>query len=384
MEQLYNAMLAGIQMPQPAPAAQKGNQNDGFQKLLEQKQSADAKTAPKQEKKPDAAQDSKPAQSGEKVQETDQPQEPQGAQVVQEDPKELEKQMALAAMAMLQNPVVPVEEAVTAPEVQAEAVVDEAAPLMAEEVLTPEVRSFTPETEKAVEIPVEGGETQAADQTLTEEIPQTIEAPEAPRETEGRTVEVKAEAGNRTEAVRDAGEDTPELQDAEAGEAPVFEDVKAVPVKVGEAPRPKEAAETENIGRQVGEKLIQITSVSAESGGQKVTIDLDPAYLGKLHVEVGFSEDGVLYVHVNAENSRTQNLLSRNSDNLANILGKYAEQEVRVDVPRQEESQRQDLYEQQQEQHHQQHRQEERRRRETSGEDFLQQLRLGLIPLDGE
>ena len=53
-----------------------------------------------------------------------------------------------------------------------------------------------------------------------------------------------------------------------------------------------------------------------------------------------------------------------------------------MEVPRQEESQRQDLYEQQQEQHRQ--RQQEQRRKQTSGEDFLQQLRLGLIPLDGE
>jgi len=380
MEQLYNAMLAGVQMPQTAPAAQKGDasQKDGFQKLLEQK--ADTKTPPKQEKT-DAPQDSKPAQGGEKTQETDQPQE---VQAVQEDPKELEKQMALAAMAVLQNPVVPAEEAVVVtPEVQAEAVVDEAAPVMAEEVLTPEVQSFAPETEKAVELPVEGGEAQTADQAPVEELPQTIEAPEAAQETEGRTVEVKAETADRTEETADTTEDAPELQDAEAEGTPVFEDVKAVPVKVGEVPKSKEAAQTEDIGRQVGEKLVQITSVSAESGGQKVTVDLDPAYLGKLHVEVGFSEDGVLYVHVNAENSRTQDLLSRNSDSLANILGKYTEQGVRVDVPRQEESQRQDLYEQQQ-QHHQQRQQEERRRRETSSEDFLQQLRLGLIPLDGE
>ncbi len=380
MEQLYNAMLASIQTLQPAPAAQKGDasQKDGFQKLLEQKQSADTKTAPKQEKT-DAPRDSKPAQGGEKTQGTDQPQE---AQAVQEDPKELEKQIALAAMAVLQNPVVPVERTVMTPEVQAEAFVDEIAPMAAEAALTPEEQSFAPETEEAVELPVEGGETQAADQAPVEELPQTIEAPETAQETEGRTVEVKAETVDRTEDAADTAEDVPELQDAEA-EALVFEDVKAIPVKVGEAPKAKEAAETENIGRQVGEKLIQITSVSAESGGQKITIDLDPAYLGKLHVEVGLTENGTLYVHVDAENSHTQNLLSRNSDNLANILGKYAEQEVHVEVPRQEESQRQDLYEQQQ-QHHQQRRQEERRRQETGSEDFLQQLRLGLIPLDGE
>ena len=49
---------------------------------------------------------------------------------------------------------------------------------------------------------------------------------------------------------------------------------------------------------------------------------------------------------------------------------------------KQEESQREDLYEQQQEQHRR--RQQEQRRKQESGEDFLQQLRLGLIPLEGE
>jgi len=378
MEQLYNAMLAGIQMPQPAPAAQKGDasQKDGFQKLLEQK--ADANTPPRQEKA-EAPQDSKPAQGGEKAPEAGQPQQ---AQAVQEDPKELEKQMALAAMAMLQNPVVPVEETVLTPEVQAEAAVDEIPPVMAEAVLPPEAQSFAPETEKAAELPVESGETQAADQTQTqapaEELPQTIEAPEAAQETEGRTVEVKAETGHRTEADEDSAADAPELQDAGMEGTPVFEDVKAVPVKVGEAPR----TETEQpVEEQVAPRLTE----ALQNGETHVELQLTPENLGKVTVELTVSKDGGLVVQLHAENRETQNLLSKNSAGLEALLGRETQQEVRVEVPRQEESQRQDLYEQQQEeQHHQRRQQEERRRQEAGGEDFLQQLRLGLIPLDGE
>jgi len=373
MEQLYNAMMAGIQMPQPAPAAQKGDasQKDGFQKLLEQK--ADTKTAPKQEKA-GAAQDSQASQGGEKVQEADQ------AQTVQEDPKELEKQMALAAMAILQNPVVPVEQAVT-PEIQSEAAVDEAAvnetaPLAMENILTPEAQNFAPETEKAVEIPVEGGETQAAGPNLAkEELPQTIEAPKTAQETEGRTVEVKVETGRPAEETPENTDDTPELQDAEV-ETPVFEDVKAVPVKVGEAPR----TETE---QPVEEQIMPRLTEALQNGETHVEIQLTPENLGKVTVELTMSKDGGLVVQLHAENRETQNLLSKNTAGLEALLGRETAQEVRVEVPRQEESQRQDLYEQQQEQH-QRHQQEERRRQETRGEDFFQQLRLGLIPLDGE
>lgn len=377
MEQLYNAMMASIQIPQSASVPQKGDaaQKDGFQKLLEQK--ADPKTAPKQEKADTTqnSQNTQTAQSGEKPQEADQPQE---VQAVQEDPKELEKQMALAAMAMLQNPVVPAEQVVT-PEVQAEAVVDEAAPLMAEDVLTPEAQSFVPETEKAVEIPVDGGEaqTQTADQAPVEELPQTIEAPKAAQETESRTVEVKAETGNRTKEAADSAEDTPELQDAEVGEAPVFEDVKAVPVKVGETPK---AEMKQPVEEQISHRLTE----ALQNGETHVEIQLTPENLGKVTVEMTLSKDGGLVVQLHAENRETQSLLSKNSAGLEALLGRETAQEVRVEVPRQEESQRQDLYEQQQQQHRQHQQEQQRRRQETSSEDFIQQLRLGLIPLDGE
>jgi len=373
MEQLYNAMMAAVQLPQTAPAAQKGDaaQKDGFQKLLEQK--ADTKTPPRQEKA-DEPQEPRSAQSGET---TDQSQE---VQTVQEDPEELEKQMALAAMAILQNPVVPVEQTVLTPEVQVEAVVDEAAPVAAENVLTPETQSLVPETEKTVEIPVEGTESQVTGQAPTEELPQTIEPAKAPQKTEERTVEVKVETGRPAEETGDTDEDTPELQDAGAEETPVFEEVEAVPVKVGEAPKAEKAEQPEQpMEKQITPRLAE----ALQNGETHVEIQLTPENLGKVTVEMTLSKDGGLVVQLHAENRETQSLLSKNSSGLEALLGRETQQEVRVEVPRQEESQRQDLYEQQQE-HHQQRRQEEHRRQETSSEDFLQQLRLGLIPLDGE
>ena len=374
MEQLINNMLANAQIPQIPTAVKKGessSQKDGFQKLLEQKQGGDASQPAKAEKTetPDKPQD---AQNPQKTQESGETRQPvPGAK----DEKELEAQMALAAMAMLQTPVVPVEQVMT-PEVQAEAAADEVAPLMAETVLTPEARNLAPETEaETLETPVEGNENQPVDQALAEELPQTIEAPEAARNTEGRTVEVKVETGPAEDGASGT-EDGLTPQGAEV-ETPVFEDVKAVPVKVGEAHRAPQADE-------VTEKQIAPKVNEALAAGQtRVELQLNPENLGKIAIEMTTGEDGKLVVVLHAENRDTQNLLSKDMSRLAELLGRESQQEVRVEVPRQEESQRQDLYEQQQEQQRQRQ-QEQRRRRETGGEDFLQQLRLGLIPMDGE
>lgn len=370
MEQLINTMLANAQMAQAVPAVKKGesSQKDGFQKLLEQK--ADTR-APQSEGK---AQDAQTAQSQTKTQEAEQPQQ---LRSTQDDPKEMEDRMVLAAMAMMQAPVVPVEQTLT-PEVQTEAAAAEIAPVMAEDILVTEEQEPAPEVRQTVEAAPESGETQSAGQTLAEELPQTIEAPEAASETEGRTVEVKAEAGDAETRIAEASdtEETAEPQGAEV-ETPVFEDVKAVPVKVGEAPRAEKAEEP--VEDQIAPKVRQ----ALQNGETRVELQLTPENLGKITVEMTQGKDGGLVVQLHAENRETQSLLNRSSANLAELLGRETRQEVRVEVPRQEESQRQELYEQQQEQHRRQQ-QEQRRKQETGGEDFLQQLRLGLIPLDGE
>lgn len=372
MEQLINTMLANAQMPQIPQVGKKGEasgQKDGFQKLLEQKQT-DASQAPGQEKA-ETTQKPQDAQDAEKTPEAD-----TEVPAAPKSEKELEDQMALAVMAMLQNPVVPVEQAMT-PEAQAEAAADDIAPLMAETAPAPEVRSFVPEAEETEAPEAEGG-AQTVDPALAEELPQTIQAPETAGKAEERTVEVKVETGHAEARAPEAAdtEESGEPQGAEI-ETPVFEDVKAVPVKVGEAPRTAEAEEP--LEKQLAPRLTE----ALQNGETRVELQLTPENLGKVTVEMTWGKEGNLVVQIHAENRGTQDLLSRSTTELAQLLGREARQEVRVEVPRQEESQRQDLYEQQQE-HHQRHQQEQRRRQERSGEDFLQQLRLGLIPMDGE
>lgn len=380
MEQLINNMLANAQMPQIPQVGKKseGVQKDGFQKLLEQKQSADAQAAPKPEKT-DAAQKPQDAQTSESAKEPQEIEQPQQPQAGMKEGKELEEQMILAAMAMLQNPVVPAEQAEMTPEVQAEAVVEEIAPLMAETVLAPEEQSFVPEAGQTVEAAPESGEAQTVDPDLAQELPQTIEAPEAAQETEGRTVEIEARTADRAEPQAAEAADTEETAEPQGAEAEtaVFEEVEAVPVKVGEAPKARESEPP--MEEQIAPKLAQ----ALREGETRVEIQLTPENLGKITVEMTQGRDGGLVVQIHAEDRGTQELLGKHTTNLAEMLGRETEQEVRVEVPRQEESQRQDLYDQQQGQR-QRRQQEQRREPETSSEDFLQQLRLGLIPLEGE
>lgn len=370
MEQLINNMLANVQAPPAAPAMKKGvsPEKDGFQKLLEQKQDAGAAAGAPRQERTDTAQKPEEVQKPESAKTS-----PEEGQTVPKSGKELEDQMALAAMAMLQNPVVPMEQALT-PEVQAEAVAEEIIPLAAEAVLTPEIQEAAPETEGETQVFVEAGEVQAEEQTVTEDVPEPIKAPEAAQETEGRTVEVRVERGGETRETET--EETPEVVDAGV-DTPVFEDVRDIPVKVAEAPK----AETP---KPVEHQIVPRLTEALANGETRVEIQLAPENLGKVTVEMTLKQDGGLVVQLHAENRDTQNLLTKNLSGLEALLSRETAQEVRVEVPRQEESQRQDLYEQQQEHQRQQQQQQRRQHHESDSEAFLQRLRLGLIPMDEE
>ena len=87
MDFIYNAMMASVKTPQerPSQGAEKKSDSDGFQKLMDQKQTVDNSAAASGPEQPQ--------------------QEAEGVQPVQ-DPRELEKRMAMAAMVMAQNPEV--------------------------------------------------------------------------------------------------------------------------------------------------------------------------------------------------------------------------------------------------------------------------------------
>lgn len=355
MDQVYNSMLYMAQVPAERPAAKQPSQSqekDSFHKQMEQA-SGKTETGTKTET---AAQD-----------------QTQESPVVAEDPKELEKQMALAAMAVMQNPVVPMEQ-VTAPEETAVTDVSNVE-IVVETADVPVVTA--PVTAETAETVPEEGVGEAVEQLPQEQAKPVEIEPQAEQDT-GAEMEIKvttAEAGG-AEQETDA-QDSPQEGMAEA---PVFQNVREIPVKVGEAPAAEETLETP-VEDQIGPKLAE----ALNAGDTRVEIQLAPDSLGKVTVEVTLREDGTLHVALHAENSQTRGLLERSADNLMAMLGRDARQEVQVEVPRQQESQQQNFYDGQQGREHQGRQQEQEHRQERQGgEDFLHQLRLGLVPGDGE
>lgn len=359
MEQVYNSMLYMAQAMTERQTSQNMSQTqekDGFQKLMSEKQPAkkDAGANPKTETtaKEGAQQETEPT--------------------LAEDSQTLEKQMVLAAMAILQNPVVPVEQ-IAVPEEQA---VELALPLEALTANVQEVpQTVNPEMAEATV------ELEAELQPQEKELAETFEV----KVQEGPIETVQSqESGVQVKAVETAGteqgDNNPDApKENLGGETPVFHEVRDIPVKVGEAPA---AAQTQEIPveEQVGAKLTE----ALQSGDTHVEIQLAPENLGKVTVEVTLHEDGALHVAIHAENSRTHSLLERSTDSLAAALARETRQEVQVEVPRQQESQQQNFYDGRQGHGHQGRQQQQQRQDQRSGEDFLHQLRLGLVPVDEE
>ncbi len=364
MDQVCNNMLNVMQAMAERQAAkqpvQTQEKKDSFQNQIKQAAGQSSETETKAE-----------AAAPDQVQE-DQVQENQvqeGQTVTVGDPKELERQMALAALAVMQNPVVPVEQ-VTAPEETAVAEVSGV------EIVTETAETSVVTAPETAEIVPEEGVEQPVEQ-LPQEQAKPVEAETQAAEDAGAELEVKVTTGETGEAGQEA--DTQDAPEEGMPEAPVFQDVREIPVKVGEAPA---AAETREI--PVEDQITPKLTEALRAGDTRVEIQLAPENLGKVTVEVTLHEDGALHVVLHAENSQTRGLLERSADNLMAMLGREARQEVQVEVPRQQESQQQNFYDGQQGHEHQSRQQQQHRQERQGGEDFLHQLRLGLIPGDGE
>lgn len=169
------------------------------------------------------------------------------------------------------------------------------------------------------------------------------------------------------------------LLDVEQAPQKLFHDVKAAPIKVAEP----EQAQKADVPQQLDKGIAQ----AVENGESTVRIELNPASLGSVTVEISRSAEGILKVALSAHSSETRGLLERHASDLQGLLGSRTNQTVEVEVQRQSESQP-DQNQQNYDGHngHNQHGRENRRSRhdEQHSRDFAQQLRLGLIPTDVE
>ena len=271
------------------------------------------------------------------------------------DPDGLEQQMLLAAMALAQNPVVILQD--VQPEVQESGAAMELVPLQTEQA--PQ-QSMAPVLETEPEAP----------QLQTVETAQTAPQTETGKADSGesRSSELPMEelhAESRTEQ-------------ADVEPQPVFRDIKAVPVKVGEVYQAEPTVENGVELKDLGDTLTQ----AIDRGENRLELQLQPAELGRIRVEMRWSDEGALHVILHAESTRTQSLLEKDMASLQTLLGREIQQEVKVELPREQEAPRQSFDDGRQNGGQQHHQQEQRQSSRHSGQDFLHQLRLGLIPAE--
>ena len=190
-------------------------------------------------------------------------------------------------------------------------------------------------------------------------------------------VQRHAEPQTQTRDTDTGGEGNIQVTQAAAQPQRLFRDVEAAPIKVGEAPVMEQSGGTPPVEVQVGAQLAQALS----QGESRVELQLNPESLGKVTVEIIQSTSGVLHIALSAENSQTRGLLEKHAVNIQTMLGR--EQEVQVEVRQPEESHQSQQHSYDGHSGNQQQEQQERRQQHPHRtEDFLQQLRLGLIPMD--
>ena len=233
-----------------------------------------------------------------------------------------------------------------------------------------------------------------AEPALAGEAESTVQTEVLPAAEDGGTATAQAvtpaarESGAQTPA--DAGETggrpaggeqaLPELDSVqtEGAAQPLFDRTEHMPVKVGEADT-LDATEPDFAPR-----LAKAITEAEQEGARHVELKLAPEHLGKLSVELTQGKDGVLHIVFHAENEQAMKLLQEHSATLVSMLHGSHSGEIQVEVPRpQQGEQPWQQPEQQPGQQHGRNPQEQGRQRQST-EDFLQQLRLGLLGVEAE
>lgn len=194
----------------------------------------------------------------------------------------------------------------------------------------------------------------------------------------GKTAESAVEKVQPQETDDDA---QVELLDAQQAPRQIFQDVEAAPVKVGETYDAQQTQEPD-VAKQIDAQLAQ----ALQKGESVVRIQLTPERLGTVTVEISQNASGIMHVALSAHSAETRGLLERHAGDLQGMLSSRG-QEVQVDVQRQQESQQGQNQQHQNYDGHNGHAQDgqerrQQRREHTSTQDFMQQLRLGLIPAE--
>ncbi len=192
---------------------------------------------------------------------------------------------------------------------------------------------------------------------------------------------VKVIKTQETPITDDTTEDTEVQTEEESVEAPVFEKVEATPVKVAEAPGKPVDVQADDAPQQIADKL----EVPLQEGESRVVINLTPENLGRVTVEITRAGDGSLSVVLSASTPKAASLLEHHSTGLQQLLAANNDADVRIEVRGGQENQPQYMDpngRNGQQQSQQQHQQRQQPQEEHQVQDFIQQLRLGLVSLE--
>ena len=222
-----------------------------------------------------------------------------------------------------------------------------------------------------------------------------VEAPkeEQPKAVEGQKVqpETVAEGRDKPEVTVQKAQPDSKPQDEEMDSnveqesQPVFQDVKAAPVKVGDAHLvhfAQEPVEPEN-----SQQLAGLLSRAMQEGADMVLVQLNPIELGSVTIELSRTAAGELTIVMNPDNARAANILNAHAENLIASLAEKGENVVSVHVNMPEDTENAGMM-MDPDGHNGQNREDEddgkKKKRESrtegvSAADFLSQLRLGLI-----
>lgn len=266
------------------------------------------------------------------------------------------------------------------PEVVTEAVVAEGVETVAEAVTEQGAENKAEQNAEALPETEEAVPEQPKQMQTSAQAPQTAERTETRRPTETVARTERAEAPEERE---ERPEENTAEQPVEAQATPLFERVDAPVVKVAEAPRPVELEAgdgIEQLGRELGGFVVNRVE------NNRVEITLTPENLGKLTVEITRGTDGTLNIVLHTASERAANLLEKGADGLRQMLAANAQRDVQVQVRGNEETQQQFLNPDGQNEQQRQGQQQQGRRREErqNAQDFMQQLRLGLVEVNGD
>lgn len=295
----------------------------------------------------------------------------------------------LAAALVTSQPVVPFE-LVSLPDFQ---VMEEGAEVL--EALNPDVpvEELLPVTgEEAVVSTQQEAPVELAPEQAVETAPETLPKQEAPA-AEAQDVQPQAEVAQDVEvkvvASHAQSQDEAELEEDGQEEnifqesTPLFHDVKAAPVKVGDVQKPVDVEEPE-APQQIAGQVAQ----AIQQGESMVRIQLNPANLGSVTIELTRDAAGQLTVMMHPETARAYNALAQHMNSLTLMLMSKSENGVVVTIESPEENQNPNMFDPNGHngQAKENDEQKKKQKDQTGGvnpTDFLSQLRLGLVDMNG-